>query len=92
MARSAARQRGEKEGRGGGAWGRGCHAVRGWSWGVAPTVSRTRRARAARSDSGALALAWVGLGGSESGEGAERREWRAGQPEKKTGWPSPDKQ
>jgi hypothetical protein len=83
-ARSTARQRGEKEGRGGvrcmGATRHG--GDRGASprqAGGAPTMSRTRRAQAARccSDSGALALTWKGPSGSESQEGAERhkRTW-----------------
>jgi hypothetical protein len=83
-ARSTARQRGEKEGRGGvrcvgATWHGGDRGAWPRQAGGAPTVSRpavsrTRRARAARccSDSGALALTWKGPGGSKSGEGAER--------------------
>jgi hypothetical protein len=41
-----------------------------WSWGC----HTARRC----SDSGVRALTWVGPGGSASGEGAERCEWRAG--------------
>jgi hypothetical protein len=81
---------GEKGRRNGGVRPWGCHAARerhgAWlrpAGGVLtvsrPAVTRTRRARAARRypDSGALALTWVDPGGSESGEGAERCEWRA---------------
>jgi hypothetical protein len=77
--RLAARQRGRE---GGGGSGHGSAMWHGTtSWGLAPTsgrrpdrvpvgCDRTRHARAARrySDSGALALTWVGPGGSRSGE------------------------
>jgi hypothetical protein len=74
--------------------------ARGRSWGLALTGGRCpdsvpagRDPDAARRVAVRTEARGAGPGGSESGEGVERRaRARVGQPEKKTGWPGPDEQ
>jgi hypothetical protein len=91
----AEREKGEERrgsGREGATRREGGHGAWPQPAGGAPTVTRTRRARAAHRSSSRGAPGADGRAPVAMREGRERRDTRVGRPEKKAGWPSPDEQ